>query len=151
MCLRILSEVGPTAQLSLSESLQSLQTSGCAFPFCSFLTSFPCYLGSDLCVTTELEENERSPTLETPRVGGAGLCWELGLSALPVIPLDRGHGGIGAYWELKPSWASPPAWTKNPPSSQPPLPFLYIKSNQWQGFLNQRCSCSFSSNYFFCS
>lgn len=102
MCLRILSEVGPTAQLSLSESLQSLQTSGCAFPFCSFLTIFPCSLGSDVCVTTEFEENERSPTLET-RVVGAGLCGELGFSALPVIPLYRGRGGSGAHWELKPS------------------------------------------------
>lgn len=87
MCLCILSEVGPTAQLSLSESLQPLQTSGYASPFYSFLTIFASVLGSDVCVTTELEREERSPTLETPwlkTLSGAGLCWELGLSTFHV-------------------------------------------------------------------
>lgn len=76
----------------------------------------------------------------------------LGISALPVFPLYRGCGGIGVHRD-PPLWslpqASPPPWNSNPHISQPPLPFLYIKSIECDGFLNKWCSCSFSSNNLF--
>lgn len=76
----------------------------------------------------------------------------LTISALPVFPLYRGCRGIRAHGD-PPLWsllqASPPPWNSNPHSSKPPLPFLYAKSIECNGFLNKWCSCSFSSNNFF--
>lgn len=76
----------------------------------------------------------------------------LRISALPIFPLYRGYEGIRAYGEPPLSsllQASPPPWNSNPHSSQPPLPFLYKKSIECNGFLNKWCSCNFSSNNFF--
>lgn len=140
MCLRILSEVAPTAQLSLSESLRSLQTSGCAFPFYSFLPVFPWDLASDVSVTTQLVQEPLWKPHEFVMLGCVG-NWGFQLSRLSLCT------GEGCLWS--PPWASPPAWTSNPCSTQLPLPFCYRRSLQWQGFLNQWSSCSFFSNYFF--
>lgn len=84
------------------------------------------------------------PELLVPGCVGS---WVFPLSQLSLCTEDAEAVGLTGNWS--PPWASSPAWTSNPASSQPPLPFLYIKPNQWQGFLSQRCSCSFSSNYFF--
>lgn len=76
----------------------------------------------------------------------------LRISALLVFPLYRGCKGIRAHGEPPLSsllQASPPPWNSNPHSSQPPLPFLHIKSIECNGFLNKWCSFSFSSNNFF--
>lgn len=90
MYLHILSEVGPTAQLCLSESPQTLQTSACVFPILFFLP----------CLSLRFRQQRVCffwTTLETPLVCDALLCWELRLSALPVVPLYRGQGGIMAH------------------------------------------------------